>query len=53
LWRFLRAGRFDCDIYLGAPIAVTGDQSRKALARRAERAVRELGEQARNGGGRP
>ena len=52
LWRFLRAGRFDCDIYLGAPIAVSGGQSRKALARRAERAVRELADRARNGGGK-
>jgi lyso-ornithine lipid O-acyltransferase len=47
LWRFLRAGRFDCDIYCGAPIAVADGQSRKALARRAEKAVRELAEQAR------
>jgi lyso-ornithine lipid O-acyltransferase len=49
LWRFLRAGRFDCDIYLGAPIPVEGRHNRKMLARRAEGAVRELAERARLG----
>jgi len=48
LWRFLGAGRFDCDVYCGAPIAVAG-QNRKILARRAESAVRQLAERARSG----
>jgi lyso-ornithine lipid O-acyltransferase len=49
LWRFLAAGRFDCDIYCGAPIPVDIRHNRKALARRAEGAVRELAERARLG----
>ena len=47
LWRFLRAGRIDCDIYCGAAIVVHRGQHRKELARRTERAVRALAERAR------
>src|SRR5579862_5201903 len=53
LWRFLLAGRVDCDIYCGAPIAVHRQHNRKELARRAERAVRELAAHARLGLAQP
>jgi lyso-ornithine lipid O-acyltransferase len=46
-WRFLMAGRIDCDIYCGAPIDVRLTENRKVLARRAEAAVRNLATQAR------
>jgi lyso-ornithine lipid O-acyltransferase len=47
LWRFLLAGRIDCDVYCGAPIPVRPQEHRKELARRTERAVRALAERAR------
>jgi lyso-ornithine lipid O-acyltransferase len=47
LWQFLLAGRVDCDIYFGAPIYAHRSHHRKDLARRTERAVRALAEQAR------
>jgi 1-acyl-sn-glycerol-3-phosphate acyltransferase len=47
LWRFLLAGRIDCDVYCGAPIPVFRHEDRKELARRTERAVRALAERAR------
>ena len=53
LWRFLLAGRVDCDIYCGAPIAVSRRQNRKELARRAARSVRELAARARLGLAQP
>jgi lyso-ornithine lipid O-acyltransferase len=46
-WRFLMAGRVDCDIYCGAPIDVRSTETRKILARRAEVAVRNLAARAR------
>jgi 1-acyl-sn-glycerol-3-phosphate acyltransferase len=53
LWRFLLAGRVDCDIYFGAPIYAHRGHHRKELARRTERAVRALAEQARQTPARP
>jgi len=47
LWRFLLAGSVDCDVYCGPPLYVHRGEHRKAIARRAERAVRALAEQAR------
>lgn len=47
LWRFLLDGRVDCDLYCGAPLVVGRGEHRKEIARRAERAVRALAEQAR------
>jgi 1-acyl-sn-glycerol-3-phosphate acyltransferase len=47
LWRFLLAGRVDCDVYCGAPVIVHRRESRKVLARRVENAVHALAEQAR------
>jgi 1-acyl-sn-glycerol-3-phosphate acyltransferase len=49
-WRLLRDGPIDCDLYYGPPIAVRGDLDRKALARSAEAAVRELALQAHRSG---
>jgi lyso-ornithine lipid O-acyltransferase len=49
LWRFLLAGSVDCDVYWGRPLTVHRSEHRKALARRTERAVRALAEQARLG----
>ncbi len=49
LWRFLLAGSVDCDLYCGAPLYVHRGEHRKQIARRAERAVRALAEQARLG----
>jgi lyso-ornithine lipid O-acyltransferase len=46
-WRFLMAGRVDCDIYCGPPIDVRPTENRKILARRAEAAVRNLAARAR------
>jgi 1-acyl-sn-glycerol-3-phosphate acyltransferase len=47
LWRFLLAGSVDCDVYWGPPLSVHRGEHRKAVARRAERAVRAMAEQAR------
>ncbi len=41
-WAFLAAGGARCDGYFGAPIPVQARESRKALARRSEAAVRAL-----------
>jgi 1-acyl-sn-glycerol-3-phosphate acyltransferase len=50
LWRFLLAGSVVCDVHCGAPLHVRRGEHRKAVARRAERAVRALAEQARKTG---
>jgi lyso-ornithine lipid O-acyltransferase len=47
LWRFILAGRVDCDVYWGPPLYAHRGEHRKALARRTERAVRALAEKAR------
>ena len=46
-WRLLRAGRLACDVYFGAPIPVSADSRRKAIARSTEIAVRGLAGRAR------
>jgi 1-acyl-sn-glycerol-3-phosphate acyltransferase len=46
-WRFLRAGAVDCDVYFGAPIRVSPESGRKAIARTTELRVRELAQRAR------
>lgn len=46
-WRLLHAGRIDCDICHGAPIAFFEGSDRKDVARRTEGAVRALARRAR------
>jgi len=47
LWRVLRCGGLDCDVWYGEPIACDAAPDRKALARQAEAAARELKARAR------
>jgi 1-acyl-sn-glycerol-3-phosphate acyltransferase len=42
LWSFLRAGRFDCEIWCGEAIAIDSLANRKTIMKRAEAAVRSL-----------
>jgi 1-acyl-sn-glycerol-3-phosphate acyltransferase len=42
LWSFVRAGRFDCEIWCGDVIAVDGVTDRKSIMTRAEASVRSL-----------
>jgi 1-acyl-sn-glycerol-3-phosphate acyltransferase len=46
-WRLLTAGGVRCDVYFGAPIRVSPESGRKAIARTTELRVRELAQRAR------
>ena len=46
-WRLLTAGGVRCDVYFGAPIRVSPESGRKAIAQATEMRVRELASRAR------
>jgi hypothetical protein len=46
-WRLLMAGGVRCDVYFGAPIRVSPESGRKAIAQATETRVRELAGRAR------